>query len=465
MARSSLAQFLLRWVAPALVFVAAFFIYANEAFFSPYSALHIDLSINLTAAHALRDGADPYGNSALVERAVALKSPTILVYQSLFTSYIQPPTSALAVVPFSFLPWRQATRAYLVMNNIFLLTAAGLMLLMVRPRLPWQWAVAATMTIVAGFAQVAGSFSLGQVDATICLLLAIAVLGIKLRKPPVTGIAIAAAAAIKLIPGVLALYFLWKRQYAYAAWTIGAGIVIFLVSVPLAGVDTYRTYISHTLPGLLKGSTHYANISINAAVSRFFIDGPIDGQRPIESLHELPGMFNVKLVDAVLALVVLGLAAWATTRDRRGRDGSERDLGFIFEFYIVVTAGLLISSVTWEFYVIWLLPFFIAAFLAPARVLPGGATERAVLVGLIAVAYMAINYPGDFYLFDVNSFFYHPQWAPGVWVEDRVHLYHHGYNAVPKLRLAALSFLFLSLCGGLLVSLNWATQRQETNAD
>src|SRR5262249_14385010 len=163
-------------------FAVSFFLYANEAFFSPYSALHIDLSINLTAAHALGDRGNPYGNTALFDRAVALKSPTILVYQSLFTSYIQPPTSALSVVPFSFLPWRPATRAYLVMNNVFLLASAGLMLLIVRPRMPWQWAGAATMAIVAGFAQVAGSFSLGQVDATICLLLVIALLGMKLGR-------------------------------------------------------------------------------------------------------------------------------------------------------------------------------------------------------------------------------------------------------------------------------------------
>ena len=161
---------------------------------------------------------------------------------------------------------------------------------------------------------------------------------------------------------------------------------------------------------------------------------------------------------------MLGVAAWATTRDRRSRNGSERDLGFVFEFYIVVTAGLLVSSVTWEFYVVWLLPFFIAAFLAPARILPGGARERAVLLVLVAVAYVAINYPGDFYLFDVNSFFYHPQWAPGVWVEDRVHLYHHGFNAVPKLRLAALSIFFLSLCGGLLLSRRQSSQEQEAIA-
>src|SRR5262249_1623340 len=149
----------------------------------------------------LRDRADPYGETALVDRAVALKSPTILVYQSLFTSYIQPPTSALSIVPFSLLPWRQATRAYLVLNNVFLLASAGLMVLIIRPRLRWQWTVAATMAIVAGFAQIAGSFALGQVDATICLLLTMALLGLKLGKPPVTGVAIAAAAAIKLIPG------------------------------------------------------------------------------------------------------------------------------------------------------------------------------------------------------------------------------------------------------------------------
>src|SRR6266545_948075 len=82
-----------RWPLPAVVALVSFLIYLNGAFFSPYSALHIDLSINLVASRALRDGSNPYGETVLHDRAVALGSPTLLVYQTLFTSYIQPPTS------------------------------------------------------------------------------------------------------------------------------------------------------------------------------------------------------------------------------------------------------------------------------------------------------------------------------------------------------------------------------------
>jgi glycosyl transferase family 87 len=442
-----------RWLLPAVVFLVSFLVYLNGAFFSSYSALHIDLSINLVASRALRDGANPYGETVLHDRAVALGSPTLLVYQTLFTSYIQPPTSALSIVPYTYLSWRKATRAYLVMNNVFLLAAAALTVYIVRPAVAWPWAVAAAMTIVAFFSQIYGSFALGQVDATVCLLLAIGLLGLKLAKPPLTGAALAAAAAIKLIPAVLILYFLWRRKYAYAAWTVAIGALIFLVSVPLAGIDTYRSYFSHTLPGLLKGSTHYANISIAGAVARAFIHGPVAGLPPIQSLGELPEVAKARVVSALLSLLVLGGLALALGRSDHAVKG-EPEQQYVLEYYLTVAAGLLISSVTWEFYVIWLLPLFIAASLAPARVLPGTPPGRLLLAGALLAAYIGLNYPGDYYLFDVNSIFYHPQWVPGVWVQDRIHLYHLDfYNpAVPKVRLVVLLFLFLSLSFGLLMS-------------
>src|SRR5687767_6427215 len=78
--------------------VFALFVLLNGSFFSAYNSWHIDLSINWVAAHALRDGMNPYGASTLLERAIALESPTPLVYSQLFTSYIQPPTSALHLV-------------------------------------------------------------------------------------------------------------------------------------------------------------------------------------------------------------------------------------------------------------------------------------------------------------------------------------------------------------------------------
>jgi hypothetical protein len=75
---------------------------------------------------------------------------------------------------------------------------------------------------------------------------------------------------------------------------------------------------------------------------------------------------------------------------------------------------------------------------------------------LLAVALIGLNFPGDLYLFEPNGFFYHPDWVPGKWVEDRVLLYHNHLDAVIFLRLPSLLLLTATL-GGLIL---WQRQRR-----
>src|SRR3990172_5457099 len=206
--------------AAVVVTVVALLVFLNRSLLSAWGALHVDLSINLTAAHALRDGADPYGVTALRERAASLGSPTNLIYGQLFTSYIQPPTSALSLLPLTLLDWRDATRVYLVLNHVFLLAAVALTLSTLRPSLPLRWLVAGAAVIVAAYAQINASFALGQVDATILLL----------------------------------LYFLWKREYRVVLGGAGVGLVLLLVSLAYVGADVYESYLTETLPAFAKGS-------------------------------------------------------------------------------------------------------------------------------------------------------------------------------------------------------------------
>jgi hypothetical protein len=109
------------------------------------------------------------------------------------------------------------------------------------------------------------------------------------------------------------------------------------------------------------------------------------------------------------------------------------------EYYLVVATGLLLNAVTWDFYVIALIPVFLAVFLAPRRFLPGGPWLW-VGLGAAVAAYVTLNYPGDFYFFYPNDFFFHPEWVPGTWVEDKVGLYHEHLDAILLLRLPALLF-------------------------
>jgi len=429
----------LEWPAAILVTLLSLAVLLNGTLASSWSANHVDFSINLTAAHALRHGADPYGEEALFDRAESLGSPTAFVYRSLFTSYIQPPTSALSLLPLTALPWRDASRAYLVLNHVFLAAAVGVTLVTIRPRLPLRWTVAAAAAIVAAFAQLNASFALGQVDATVLLLLSAGYWGYSRDKPAVTGVALALAAAVKLVPGVLVLYFLWKRRMDVVAWAAGAGAALLAVSLAYVGPDVYESYLTQTLPSLLHGSTHYTNVSLGAAFARAGTPDVYNGLPAVLSLSEPPVETWARALGAAVGIGVIGGLAFVIP-PRKAEDEARR----FREYYLVVAAALAINSVTWEFYVIWLLPAFLAAALAPWLVLPGGRLRWAVAAAL-AAAFIGLNYPADCgssfdcYLFAPEGLvLYEPDWVPSVWVERQVHLYTDHLDAVLYLRLPSL---------------------------
>lgn len=434
-----------------LVTIIASLIFLNGSLFSTVSSSHIDFSINLTAAHAMRDGEDPYGITTLAQRAEELGSPTGLVYGQLFTSYIQPPTSAMAVTPLTLLPWRWATRAWLLLNHVFLAAAVYLTLTAIRPSLALQWVVAGTAVVLALFSQLYGSFALGQVDAMQVFLLSLGLWGYVKQRDAVCGASIACAAAIKLLPGLLLLYFLWRRDYKVVAWGAGVGLALLLVSLAYAGPGTYETYLSETVPALSKGSTHYSNAGFGAVIARAHTPSFYRGLPEMIYLDEVGSSTVARLASYVV--IAAGLAAIVLVAGRRAAStAATRDVASVLpQYYFVVAVGLLISSVTWEFYVIWLLPAFLALFLAPERLLPGG-TARRWLLGAFAVAFVALNYPGDAYLFTANGIFFQPDLVPGTFVSRLLPLYDRHPELVlwlrlPGLLLTAAALAWLSLRG------------------
>jgi hypothetical protein len=445
------------WLIALAISAFALFVLLNGSFFAPYSALHIDLSINWVASNALRAGMNPYGPSTLRDLAIALESPTPLVYHELFTSYIQPPTSALHLLPLTELPWRDATRLYLVLNHVLLFIAVGVTLFTVRPTIPLRWAIAGACVILAVFNSIFFSFALGQVDPTILLLLSIGFWGYAREKPFVAGTAIACAAAIKLIPGLLLLYFLWKREYRIVLWGAVVGLALLVASWAYVGTDIYRTYVTETLPALTKGSTHYSNTALNAILSRAATPSVIKDLPEVEYLGEVPdGDYN-RLAFAGIELAGLAAIAFVAGWKRNAFTPAERPGRLLFEYYFVVAVGLLISSSTWDFYVIWLLPVLLTAFLAPDRVLPRSLPVRVLTLLVFAAVIIGFNYPGDFYLYERNDFFFHPEWVPGKWVEDQVLLYHNHLDAVIFVRLPSLLLCAFTI-GGVVLWRRWGEQ-------
>lgn len=457
---------LVEWILALAIAAVALAFFLNGSFFSTWNSFHIDLAINLVAADALKHGVDPYGPATLLDRATALGSPTLFTYSQLFTSYIQPPTSALSLLPLTTLGWRDATHLYLLLEHVLLAACVLVTLLTVRPTVRAPWVIAGVAVILMGYAQIYASFALDQVDTTICLLLVVGFWGYVRGHAPVTGATIACAAAIKLIPGLLLLYFLWRREYRIVLWGAGAGLALLAVSFLYVGYDVYHTYFTDTLPALLKGSTYYSNVSVGALIARAHTPDLLGNIPELESLTEVPDSNVARLVSLVVTLTALASVAFvlgsrppsriASSRlalilDERPERGDKVVGRLLLEYYLVVTVLLMISSVTWEFYCIWLLPLFLGVFLAPGRVF--GDIDKVYRIALLiafAVAFVGLNYPGDKYLFEPNGFFYHPDWVTGVWAEKQIGLYRHHLDLITPLRLLAMA-LVAGLCSLLIL--------------
>jgi hypothetical protein len=412
----------------------ALLIFLNGSALSTHDSIHIDLSINLVAADALLEGENPYGRTALLDRAVALGSPTILVYSQLFTSYIQPPSSALWLAPLTGLSWRDATHFYLALNHVFLLAAAVLTLRIVRPAIPWYWLAAVVAVVLLLYSQIYTSFVLGQVDALLTLLLVVALWGYIERKPAVSGVAIAVGASIKLFPAVLLLYFLWRREYRLVAWGAGAGALLFLGSLAIVGLDVYRTYLTDVLPALLKGSTHYSNASIGALIARSQTPDVIGGLPEVFYLDVVFPGIKARLLSLFIGLAAAGFVGLILGRRQPLKASPGR---LVAEYYLVVAVALAVSSVTWEFYLVWLLPLFLALAVAPRLMVPAPSRLRWSILGAFAIVFIGLNYPGDYILF-YNDFVTDPNRLPGLFAEDFVRLYHNHLDAVLFVRLASL---------------------------
>ena len=160
------------------------------------------------------------------------------------------------------------------------------------------------------------------------------------------GALIGLAAILKIAPGLLALYLLWRgrwRALAGLAAIVGAAGAL---SLALAGLEVWQYYLTVRLPDLLAGSALFNNLSLPGLILRVFM-GPELAQGYLDMQPDIP---LARLLIAVALLAAIGVTAGALGRTTRtGRS-------FVLEFSLAVVAALVVSGVTWPHYLAWLLP-------------------------------------------------------------------------------------------------------------
>lgn len=313
--------------------------WVRSAWVMPERNFAFDFSINYTGARLLSLF---HADRPLYDRlTLTIEASPYNVYPALYTqlylTYIQTPATAVLTYPLAQLPFDQARTVYLALSDLLFVGAAALMVWALRPS--WLLALAA-FAIFGTFEPMFDSLRLGQVDALIVFGLALAFVLLRRGPRPLAGAPLAGAVILKLSPAVVLGYFVVRRQWRIVAVAVVTGAVLLGISLLVAGWQNHITFVRDIMPGLMKGSSFYDNVSINGAVTRAYL-----GRDFWYYQDELPAL-PVALRLAMLALsagIVLG--AYALTR-------RDEETGFMLS----VVVALLISPVAWSHYPTWLIP-------------------------------------------------------------------------------------------------------------
>ena len=236
--------------------------------------------------------------------------------------YLYAPPFAVATLPFTALSLQSAEIIWYVLRVGLLLAACAAM--PVRPTIRCLvFAVAAITNPVLI------DLNLGNVSVFVTAILAFVWRGLD---RPLGSVALAIAMSVRPTLGLVLVWYLLRRRWRPVVWAIATGLFIVLLTLPIAGIDGYRDYLT-VLRNLSEVTGQANNLDLGSTVLR-------NGGGPLGASLALYGGY------------ALGLGAMLVSL-RYDRETS---------FLVTIGATLLLAPLLWDHYLsMLLLP---AAFLA-----------------------------------------------------------------------------------------------------
>jgi hypothetical protein len=253
-----------------------------------------------------------------------------------------PPASILLSLPFGLLGYREA---HLAWNIVSLVMLAVSVWLIIRPTgldlSPWMVLPMATFLLTSN--SLAQQINHGQFNLVLLLLITGSWLANRSGREEAAGLLLGIAAAIKLFPAFLAVYFIAQRRWRSLAICGLSFLAINGLAAAIFGGDCYRTYWQEIVPKVNQGFRDFwPNASLNGYWCKLF-DAPNGHVIP---LVKCPSVYRIATL--VSSCVVVALVLW---KCRSARTLAQRDLAF----GACVLAMLLVSPITWDHYFLMLL--------------------------------------------------------------------------------------------------------------
>jgi len=317
-----------------LLFVLIFSMcnYLIKGIFKTILGFNVDFVTYYSAARVIKYGEKLYDNTVLLK----IQRESGLPESEGPMPYLYPPLFAVLMLPFTFMNYTFAKNLWLFLNQAFLMGALVFTWYSAKDKISCIELIF-LLFLLLNFAPIFSNLNLGQVSILIFLLVASSFYLFKKRKDFWTGVLLAFATMFKITPGLLIVYFLWKKEYRVFFSALFSLIILFLLSIVLVGIETNYFYITKILLPLARSRIpHPSNQSYLGFFLRLFSNSDF-----------------ANTLSIAASLITLMLAGFCC---RKKVDRS--DFRFNLEFSLVITAIFLISRVTWEHHLVWLLfPF------------------------------------------------------------------------------------------------------------
>ncbi|WP_216213793.1 glycosyltransferase 87 family protein [Amycolatopsis aidingensis] len=246
--------------------------------------------------------------------------------------FTYPPFSALLFVPLTLVPWHLAKVIMTLFSVLGLLATTVIFARRTWPNRGYAATVALAVAAVWFiFEPVKSTISFGQVNLILMAMVVVDCLRYRLRWP--RGILVGVAAAVKLTPAVFVLFFLVRRQYRAALWSLAAFLACGVLALILVPSDSITYWFQALIDPARIGGLEYAfNQSFQGVLSRLLPEGWVRTS-----------------IWAFLVLLAMALAGVSAYRARSvGNDG--------IALLAIAVGGLLASPVSWSHHWVWVVP-------------------------------------------------------------------------------------------------------------
>ncbi len=285
--------------------------------------------------------------------------------------YLYPPFLAVLAAPATGL---QFVLFKAVLLTLTLAALAGAILLSARS---WAPSLLAPPPLLALLAAISVSWPMAtqlvalNLQPLVLLAIVIAIGAAQSDRPVLAGIALALAAAVKLTPAVLVLYWLVTRRFACAAWYLIASAALLFLGLALAGAPLHLAWIDR-MQELAQGIVPTAHNRSLAGLLYGIVHGLEPGSAGLP-IRPMPSW-----LDSALIVTVLSGAMFCLIGAQRSRRHSAADAAGQTALLLVAMLG---TPLAWSHY------FLVLAVAAVVWIGLVGVTSRsvAVLVGVAIV--------------------------------------------------------------------------------